>query len=229
MANEQLRQVLPVPYHAQVSEVHCQSTVLKMYAQYLDRFKFPGVNAGAADAQQIWNDINLPGHPDKRADKVLRNSHKNIKQWLEDRYFLTLQWSYLKDAATAFELIVKSVNSGFPVIAGVSHARVVGHIVLIIGYEMDGLTFRLSAPKITQSFVTDNSHKLVVHDPYGAFHPSLGSDLHSKKRFDGGMSLRDDAETGPGKGVVLSLFDVSRQRGLKIKGAHGDFNLMTPV
>ena len=224
------QKILNVPYYAQVSSVHCQSTVMKMYAQYLDRYKFPGRSAGNVEVQSIWNDINLPGNPDKRADKVRRNAHGNIKQWLEDRYNpLVLKWTYTSDPELGLGLIVQSIDMGYPVIAGVSHERVEGHIVLIVGYIADDLTTRMSNKSDMQSFDDYSSHRLVVHDPYGAFHPSLKSELYGKNRFVGGKSLSSGGESAPGKSVELGLYDVSRQRDAKPHTGHGSFNLMAPL
>ncbi len=221
---------LPVPYHTQVSEVHCQSTVLKMYAQYLDRYKFPGKAFGNVEVPKIWSEINLAGNPDKRRNKVARNAHANIQQWLEDRYDPQLwKWTYPNDPEVALTTIVRSINVGFPVIAGVSHKRVEGHIVLIVGYVFDRFTDQLSSGTVLQSYSEYRSHRLIVHDPYGAFHPSLDSNLFGKNRFVGGSSMLGGGEIAAGKGVVLSLYDVSRQRGLKSSVEHGSFNLMAPL
>lgn len=221
-----LTKLLPVPYYVQVSPVHCQATVIKMYAQYLDMHKLPGGSYGSLPVQQIWDDINVPGKPDKRANKKLKNAHANIKQWLEERYSLLLQWTYTKDPQLALERIVSTINKGYPVMAGVSHERVEGHIVLIVGYVPDAITMKVASSSNAQSVMVDRSHKVIVHDPYGAFHPALKSELHGKKRFEGMSCLVGGGESGAGMAVELSLYDVSRQRGLKNKDSHGDFNLM---
>lgn len=231
---------------------------MKMYAQYLDRTKFPNNTAGNHEAPQIWRDINVPGNPDKRIVKIGQNAHKNIQQWLEDRYApLILKWNYLNNPEEAFQLVVRSVNQGYPVLAGVSHARVAGHIVLIVGYESDSTATpwnrahpfppsRMSpdlAPLTAQQsrFPTDqgsgtslfadrgdNAQFVVVHDPYGAFHPSLKSKLFGDKRFEGGSSLVSGGERAAGAGVVLDIKDVSRQTQDPHHQGFGQFNLLAP-
>ena len=251
--------VLPVPYYTQVSPVHCQATVLKMYAQYLDRTKFPGSTAGNVEVPKIWSDINVAGHPDKRRVKNGQNAHKNIQQWLEDRYSpLLLNWNYLNEPEDAIRLVMRSIKQGYPVLAGVSHARVAGHIVLIVGYELgsavptspdahpflpygtwpdlapfsarqlqsrmdDGVGARSSSNR------SEGTHSVVVHDPYGAFHPSLHSDLHGNRRFEGGSSLASGGERAAGKGVVLNIKDVSRQAQDPHHHGYGQFNLLAPL
>jgi hypothetical protein len=54
--------------------------------------------------------------------------------------------------------------------------------------------------------------KLVVHDPYGRFDPTLLSKLYGQRRFEGGMSLMSGGSSGPGRAVRLPITSVSRQR-----------------
>lgn len=78
----------------------------------------------------------------------------------------------------------------------VSHARVAGHIVLVVGYE--------NYQPLT---LTPDFH-LVVHDPNGKFDPSLLSNLYGTYRtkvggkrmgLEGGMSLVSGGQSGPGQ------------------------------
>ncbi len=253
------RIVLPVPYFTQVSPVHCQATVLKMYAQYLDQTKFPNSTASNVEAPKIWSDINVPGNPDKRRVQSGQNAHKNIQQWLEDRYTpLLLKWNYLNGPDDAFRLVVRSIGRGYPVLAGVSHARVAGHIVLIVGYESDSAASTLTGASPLQPYGTspdlapfsarqsqsrldlgpgassqadksDGAHFVVVHDPYGAFHPSLHSNLYGNRRFEGGSSLASGGERGAGTGVLLNIKDVSRQAQDPHHQGYGQFNLLAPL
>ena len=74
---------LSVPYFVQPTNVTCQSTVLKMFACYLERsVLLQSTGAGEKTILEIWKEINKDP---KRPSKVL-NAHVNMKWWLE-RYF----------------------------------------------------------------------------------------------------------------------------------------------
>jgi hypothetical protein len=193
--------VLPVPYFVQPTSNTCQSTCLRMMAAYLERaVVMQSTGAGERDILQIWKDINeAPDRPIK-----VRNAHANLKWWLE-RYFPSLRFEYhaLKDEARAVEKVIDFIDGGVPVLMSVSHARVAGHIVLVVGYENH----------VPLACAAD--FELVVHDPYGRFDPSLLSTTYGKRRWLGGMSLVTGGETGPGQSCRLAPTGVSRQR-------HGD-------
>jgi peptidase C39-like protein len=125
--------ILPVPYFAQPTGITCQSTVLKMFASYLEKFVvLQSTGAGEQEVQNIWKDINeARNRPSK-----MRNAHVNMKWWLET-HFPSLQFQYIqtKDETHAIESIIRFINGGFPVLVAVSHINVEGHIILIIGYE----------------------------------------------------------------------------------------------
>jgi hypothetical protein len=189
---------LPVPYFAQPTGITCQSTVLKMFASYLERsVVMQSTGAGGRAVQDIWRDINQgPGRPSK-----FRNAHANMKWWLE-QHFPTVRFEYLqiKDETQALEQIVRFIDGGFPVLVAVSHINVEGHIVLVTGYE----NYRLNA--------CSADFRLIVHDPYGQFDPTLKSKLFGGRRWEGGASLLSGGERAPGTGVKLPITAVSRQR-----------------
>ena len=107
----------------------------------------------------------------------------------------------------AIDSIVGFIDSGFPVLVAVSHANVEGHIVLVLGYE--------SCLENASSM----DLRLVVHDPYRAFDPSLLSKAYGKQRFDRGMCMQSGGEMGPGTAVRVDPVAASRQRkGDKYKG-----------
>lgn len=190
--------VLPVPYFTQPTSNTCQSTCLKMYAAYLEQFVvFESTGAGDRAILDIWQDVNQS----KDRPVQLRNAHKNFKWWLEI-YFQTQVFYYgdTKDEITALERIIGFIDQGFPVLVSVSHINVDGHIILVVGYEN-------YEPNMTMP-----DFNLVVHDPYGAFDPTLRSKMFGKKRFDGGVCLPDGSESGHGKAVKLPLTSVSRQK-----------------
>lgn len=207
--------ILPVPYFLQPTPITCQSTCLKMMALYLEQsVVLQSTGAGERDIGQIWKDINeSPDRPSK-----IRNAHVNLKWWLE-RHFPSIKFTYetFSDEARAGEQIVHHINNGMPVLMSVSHARVAGHIVLVVGYE--NLSPFMSAPDF----------HIVVHDPYGRFDPSLQSSLFGvtgqQRGLQGGMSLVNGGELGPGRQCRLPITGVSRNR--KGDSHHGTYYLLT--
>jgi peptidase C39-like protein len=190
--------VLPVPYFVQPTDYTCQSTVLKMMASYLEQSVLRQ-STGAADRDilDIWKDINeSPGRPSK-----VRNAHSNLKWWLEQR-FPTLRFEYLTftNAELALDKIVEFIDGRMPVLVSVSHARVAGHIILVVGYEN------------YMPLASAAGFDLVVHDPYGRFDPSLVSKSYGRLRWLGGLSLVGGSEIGPGQSCRLSMEAVGRQR-----------------
>ncbi len=189
---------LPVPYFVQPTSVTCQSTVLKMFASYLEQ-NVVLQSTGAADREilDIWKDIN----EDPARPHAERNAHGNMKWWLE-RHFPSLRFEYLQlnDPERAIDRIVGFIDAGFPVLMSVSHARVAGHIILVTGYRNH----------VLQTCAGD--FELVVHDPYGKFDPFLLSRLFGAKRWNGGTCQVDGSETGPGRDNRLPINAVSRRR-----------------
>jgi hypothetical protein len=193
-----LNRALPVPYFVQPTNKTCQSTVLKMYASYLEQnVVLQSTSAAAQEITDIWKDINLDP---KRPSKIL-NAHANMKWWLE-RHFPSLKFHYLQTQSqiVAVEKIVSSINGGFPVLVSVSHIRVQGHIILVTGYES-------YLPNVSSA-----GFKFIVHDPYGRFDPSLHSKVFGKRRLEGGASLLSGGERGPGLGTRVPIEAVSRHR-----------------
>ena|SRR2546422_6004986 len=174
--------VVPVPYFAQPTGITCQSTCLKMMATYLEQsVVMQSTGAADRDILEIWKDIN---EDPKRPVKV-RNAHKNMKWWLE-RHFPTLIFDYSQtnDEARALESMVRFIDGGFPVMVAVSHINVEGHIILVVGYDN------------YVPYVSSLDFKIVVHDPYGSFDPSLKSKLFGNKRWEGGRSLMSGRRAG---------------------------------
>jgi hypothetical protein len=190
--------VLPVPYFAQPTSNSCQSTCLKMMATYLEQsVALQSTGAASRDILDIWKDVN----ESPRRPVMARNAHANMKWWLE-QHFPALRFEYhtLTDEGRALEKIVAFIECGMPVLMSVSHARVPGHIILVVGYEN-------YAPSVSTP-----DFDLVVHDPYGRFDPSLLSKSYGRLRWLGGMSLVTGGETGPGQSCRLKIGSVSRQR-----------------
>jgi hypothetical protein len=204
---------LPVPYFTQPTGITCQSTVLKMMASYLER-EVVQQSTGAADRaiQDIWTDINKsPDRPVK-----LRNAHANMKWWLE-RHFPSLAFEYMqtKREDVAADAIVRFIDAGYPVLVSVSHARVAGHIVLVIGYRN------------YQPNVSSADFELIVHDPFGQFDPFLLSNAYGKRRWTGGASLVEGGQSGPGREVPLPLTGVSRRRNEDARA--GNYELLSVI
>ena len=190
--------VLQVPYFAQPTSITCQSTCLKMVATYLEQsVVLQSTGAAGRDILDIWKDINTDP---KRPSKV-RNAHANMKWWLE-RHFprMSFQYTVIDDEIRATESIVRFIDGGVPVMVSVSHARVAGHILLVVGYE--GYQPRMSSP----------GFNMVVHDPYGRFDPTLLSRSYGRRRWEGGMSLAAGGQRGPGQYVRLPVEGTGRRR-----------------
>lgn len=204
--------LLPVPYFVQPTPVTCQSTCLKMMSVYLEReIVFQSTGAETLPIEQIWSEVNTgPGRP-----SAARNAHANFKWWLERRFaglrFKYTTWSNEADAANA---ITQSIDLRMPVLASVSHERVRGHIVLVIGYE--GYDPRMSSV----------AFQLIVHDPYGRFDPLLDSNLYGGRRMTGAVSLLTGSELGPGQGVRLPITALGRRR--SHDASAGTFFLLAP-
>jgi hypothetical protein len=188
---------LPVPYFVQPTSTSCQGTVLKMMASYLDNLNSQS-GAGGTSPTDIKSTINS----DKdRPVKSAENSHANMKWWLERNYpQYTFDYARTTDQSQAIDRIVRAIDMGFPVLMSVSHSKVQGHIVLVIGYSG------------YQPFSSSADFRLVAHDPYGRFDPSLLNPSAGKKRWDGGMSLASGGENGPGSANVLAPSSLSRRR-----------------
>ncbi|MDQ3998548.1 MAG: C39 family peptidase [Gemmatimonadota bacterium] len=193
-----LTRVLPVPYFAQPTGNTCQSTCLKMMAAYLEETAVrDSTGASALKIVEIQEVINgSKERPDKR-----RNAHANLKWWLECR-FPTLTFDYLtfSKQSRALKKIIEFIDGDRPVLVSVSHANVEGHIILVVGYE----NYAASGPS--------PGFNIVAHDPYGRFDPTLLSKTFGARRFEGGMSLMSERETGPGENCRVPLTSVSRQR-----------------
>lgn len=201
--------VLSVPYLAQPTDTTCQATVLKMMAMYLERVSPPSSpNAASLDIVAIKQEINsAQGRPSSK-----ENAHENFKWWLQRRFpklKFELSWVYEE---VAIRKLVDYIDNGSPVLMAVSHARVPGHIMLAIGYEN------------YIAGVSSEDFHVIMHDPYGAFHPALLSKNYGKDRFVGGMSLASGGEIGPGQSCRLPITAASRQR--KGDSALGLFTLL---
>jgi hypothetical protein len=193
--------ILPVPYFHQPTDNTCQSTCLKMMAAYLEQFVVSQSTDGRAvdaDELQIYKQIN---ESTDRPAKSGLNSHANMKWWLERRFpSLIFDYRVLTDEGTVGTTIVHSINSGMPVLMSVSHARVGGHIVLVVGYE-----------NYVPNMSSHDFH-LVVHDPFGKFDPTLLSAVYGKRRMEGGMTLMQGGERAPGYSCRVPITSVGRQK-----------------
>ncbi len=194
--------ILRVDYYAQPTGTTCQSTCLKMMTSYLEG---GGVFGGGGSGQaatlnpvDIYKTIN---EDSSRPDTKYTNSHKNMMWWLQNHFpNLKFKEVFYKDATQAAESIVSSIDRDSPVMVGVSHARVEGHIILVIGYVN------------YYPLQCGPDSGFVVHDPYGKFDPTLLSSLYGAQRFSGGASLMMGGEIGPGRAVVVPIQSLSRQR-----------------
>lgn len=189
---------LEVPYFVQPTPITCQSTCLKMIAAYLGQKFQVSTPAATMEIQAIWREVNeATGRP-----STLRNAHANFAWWL-NKYFGSCgikahAQGGIHGEERAARLIMRSIDLGLPVLVGVSHERVQGHIIVVRGYSADA-SYR------------SGGRDFVCHDPYGRFHTEQASRLYGKRRFDFGATLFSGSETGPGESIWQSLGALSRQ------------------
>ena len=185
--------ILSVPYLCQPTSITCQSTCLKMYALYLSNMSSTIQKIEIVD---IWKDINeSSGRPSHD-----RNSYQNMVWWLKNKFEnnkFTIKTIRNTDEAMSF--VVNSIDSGFPVMVSTNHGRTDGHIILVVGYT--GLELNMCA-----------NVRFICHDPYGKFNPQLLSNKYGKKRYEGGSSLVNGGEVGPGKSVEYDYNGIRRIR-----------------
>ncbi len=205
--------ILNVPYLTQPTPITCQSTCLKMFGMYLAGLYYMSSPVQGISILDIWKDINegagRPSHD--------RNSYQNMAWWLH-KYFpnlnFTVKTSRHVDEAVSY--IVNSIDNGFPVMVSTNHSRTDGHIILVVGYK-DYYSGQIS------------NAKLVCHDPYGKFNPEVLSTQYGvtgqKRGLEGGYSLINGGEVGPGKAVVYSHEGIRRIR--TDKHSSGTFFLIT--
>lgn len=188
--------ILRVPYLTQPTSNTCQSTCLKMFGLYLaarSRMSSPVEGMAITD---IWKQINTG---DERPSR-LRNSYENMVWWLGNQ-FPQYQFSVesTRNTDEALMRVVDRIDAGFPLMVSTNHSNTAGHIILVIGYSgaQPGQCSRL---------------KVLCHDPYGKFNPQLGSKLWGTRRYEGGSSLMEGGEVGPGKAVWYDHSGIRRIR-----------------
>jgi len=188
--------VLNVPYLTQPTSITCQSTCLKMFGLFMCSKLSISSPIEGMQIQDIWIDLNEgQGRP-----STGRNSYENIAWWLNKHFGpYRFQVKSLKNVDDAMRHIVSKIDLDFPVMVSTNHSRTDGHIILVIGY-------------IGHSHDTCSNTSFLCHDPYGKFNPKLGSKLYGKRRFEGGVSLADGGEVGPGKSVTYDYEGIRRIR-----------------
>lgn len=197
--------ILDVPYYVQPTPITCQSTCLKMYANYLNNNGYSGAFVPgyfqSINILDIWKDINEgQGRPSSA-----RNSYENMVWWLNKNFTnLGFEVKTSKDIDKSFSHIVNSIEYGFPVMVSTNHARTDGHIILIVGYS--------GYDKNQCSNI-----EFICHDPYGRFNPNLFSNQYGvtgkKRGLEGGYSLANGGgEVGPGKSVSYDYNGIRRIR-----------------
>lgn len=189
--------VLEVPYYVQPDKKTCQSTCLKMYAEFIsDKLS---IAFSQKSISEIYNEINLDKNTGKLKSKNLRNSWVSFASWLNSLFKQTLfEVCLFEDAELAKKYIINSIDLGYPVILSTSNTRTSGHIVLIVGY------------KNFDNYNSNPDFKFICHDPYGKFFPELMSDLYGNRRYEEGLSLEIGGESGPGKFLELSFNSLKR-------------------
>lgn len=191
-----IENTLRVPYLTQPTSNTCQSTCLKMYGLYLAERLLISSPVQGTSILDIWKDINENSSRPSKA----RNSYENMVWWL-NKNFPNYKFSVASTRNTdeAMQYIIGKIDSGFPVMISTNHERTDGHIILIVGY---------TGASNNQS----TNINFICHDPYGKFNPQLMSKAYGKARYDGGKTLTNGGEIGPGKSVVYDYNGIRRIR-----------------
>ena len=203
--------ILQVPYLVQPDPTWCQSTVLKMMAIYLDESVLHvSSDMQSKQIKDIWNEVNHGAH---RPDKQQRNSLANMKWWLQSHYpTLKVTYSEAHSEDAALDVLIRAINSGFPVLLSVSHTSTLGHIILAVGYEN------------YEPLTSQPDFHLVIHDPYGRFDPTLKHRLFAKNRFDQGSCQMGGGQLGVGRYNRIPVTSARRARAHD--AAFGTYRLM---
>lgn len=188
--------VLNVPYLTQPTPITCQSTCLKMYGLYLSNMLAMSSVIQGMQVSDIWKEINeSEGRPSRD-----RNSYQNMVWWL-NKHFPSYKFvvKTTRNTDEAMSYVVNSIDIGFPVMISTNHERTDGHIILVIGYTGS------ETGKCTNV-------KFICHDPYGKFNPQMLSNQFGKNRYEGGATLMNGGEIGPGKSVMYDYDGIRRIR-----------------
>jgi len=117
--------------------------------------------------------------------------------WLNEEFpSLNFRVERTGDERVALGRITESIDANSPILVSTNHARTAGHIILVIGYE---------------PFSRAGGPHFICHDPYGKFHPRLGSRQYGRRRFEGGYSI-GTGEHGPGQSVLYDIQGIRRIR-----------------
>ena len=199
-----MKYILPVPYFVQPTETTCQATSCKMLAVYYDATKN---FLSEEDIKKLINE-----HPD-RPVKEYENHIDNMVWWLNRE--LVGKKIFVRESLNieyAIPKIISCLNPRRPVLLSTNHSRVEGHIIVVVGYQ----NYHVS--------IFSPEFKFIINDPYGKFHASLGSKLHGKKRFQGGMSLLKGGSEGPGRNLSLDEYQIGRTR--KDQHSYGVYHMI---
>jgi len=171
-------QILNVPYFPQYNYKTCQTAVLKMYAEYLIKFK--GIQANKSV------ELSIDGIREKLEAMGSAYSHQNWMTWMKLAFNLEMESIYIHHEFTAVDFLVSHLDHNYPVIASVSHANNTGgHIILIFGYEQ----------KKRNNWIEQPETIFHVHDPYGKYDPMF----NGKRNIDFGPSPNDYLATDASK------------------------------
>lgn len=212
--------VLDVPFHTQPTSSTCQSTCLKMMAEFLDRRC--GRPRKERDIQDIYDQINTS--EERPIKSKGRNFHGNIKWWLQNEFKgqFSIVYESINNEDLAVKEIIWSIDNHFPVMASTSHMRSSGHFILVIGYSpMCHLADPVGA---TTALVA--GPRFVCHDPYGKFNPALMHSDWGPRRWQEGGCLSRGGEFGPGEAVV---YDVEGIRRFHLDASPNTFYLLRPT
>lgn len=199
--------VLPVSYFIQPNSRTCQSTVLTMYASYIEKKR--GQPQSKRDVTSIYDTINGgAGRPSKK-----HNAWDNFHWWLSREFpDMDIAIDKTNDSGIAVDIIRSSIDAGWPVLVSTDQNRSSsGHIVLVIGVMavVGSQLVEPSRAQISQQLV------FVVHDPYGRFGKQFVEQDGGwgDGRFDGASCNVAGDETGPGRAQIYTLDGIHRKGG----------------
>lgn len=177
---------LNVPYYVQPDGSTCQSTCLKMLAEYVARRL--GRESGPWDIASIKNAL-MTG--EGRPNASTYNHYDNYVWWLNSQFAgnPSFGWKWIESDGEAVRWVAQRIQGGYPVITS-NRTTQAGHVILVIGYEGDA------------DRATPGAARFLCHDPGG--HYPTGTAWRAR-RFEGGMSLAGGGEDGPGKSDIRSM------------------------
>jgi len=193
---------LNVPYYVQPNSDTCQSTCLKMMAEYVAR--------RTARGDGNWQILSIKEaltSGQGRPNQTVYNHYDNYVWWLNGEFGGTpsFSWRWIASDGDAVRWLVQRIEAGYPVITS-NRTTAAGHVILVIGFQVGlGDVWSGDAARATPL-----ATRFLCHDPGGRY--QRGTSWH-QRRFDGASSLAGGGEDGPGKSVEYTIDQIRRGQG----------------